>query len=105
MIPLNAALSAGVTSLSLIQIAVSILLIRVPRGVVAPVEPGTTASGATPAGGATDNHIVSKVPSNRLSVALLAKATSKTYLLLGLKRINGRPFWISLTVTLAPPAA
>src|SRR5258705_11459197 len=102
MIPLNANLSAGVTSLSLIQIEVSILLINTPLGVVAPVEPAGVASGATPAGGEMDSHTVWKVPSYRASVALLANATSITYFVFGRNRIKGRPFCMSLTVTAAP---
>src|SRR5436189_6415269 len=68
IIPLKAALSAAVTTLSAIQMAVSTPLISVPLGVVTPVVPFTDS------GMLLDSHIVSNVPSYLESVALLANA-------------------------------
>src|SRR6476661_5001479 len=99
MIPLKAFLSAAVTTRSAIQIEESTPLISVPLGVVAPVVPLTDICVLL------ESHTVWKVPSYLESVALFAKATSIIYFVLGRRRWNGRPLLISLTVTLAPPAA
>src|SRR4051812_14055166 len=99
MIPLNRVLSVDETSLSAIHIEVFFRLMSVPLGVVAPVEPLADICVLL------DSHTVWKVPSNRESVALFAKATSIIYRVFGLILWKGRPLLTSLTVTFDPPLA